>query len=115
MPNKRHHHDRSSPQFMSYQGPKAPEAPWKNNRHSEFVEFLEGLDTKYQTNSAALIHNQEIAFNVKQRKSKLRNHYVDIYNTGDVQPTKKKHQNAITSSLKNVGKASLTTIGYAHN
>lgn len=101
---------------MSYQGPKAAAVPWKNNRHSEFVEFLEGLDTKYQTNSAALIHNQEIALNVKQRKSKLRNHYIDIYNTGDVQPTKKKHNhNATTSSLKNVGKATLSTIGYAHN
>lgn len=116
MPVKRHHHDRSSPQFMSYQGPKATAAPWKNNRHSEFVEFLEGLDTKYQTNSAALIHNHEIALNVKQRRSKLRNHYIDIYNTGsDMQPTKKKLHNATTSSLKNVGKATLTTIGYAHN
>ena len=101
---------------MSYQGPKASAAPWKNSRHSEFVEFLEGLDTKYQTNSAALIQNHEIAFQVKQRKSKLRNHYIDIYNTGEVQPAKKKHQNnATTSSLKNVGKATLTTIGYAHN
>ncbi len=101
---------------MSYQGPKASAAPWKNNRHSEFVEFLEGLDTKYQTNSAALIHNQEIALNVKHRRSKLRNHYIDIYNTGnDSLPTKKKLHNATTSSLKNVGKATLTTIGYAHN
>ena len=110
------HHDRSSPQFMSYQGPPKNPSPSKlNTRNSEFVEFLEGLDTKYQTNSAALIKNSEIALNVKERKSKLRNHYIDIYNTGDAVPNKKKAINPNVSSLKNFGKASLSTIAYCHN